>query len=258
MKDLRQIHTLLLTLLLSVVCLTWGCSDPPNNGGGGGGDDSAKRLAALRAMLTDDFINKFQSDHLKDALTEFRNDKKRDINDFFDKEVNMIIHKGKILHLLVVDKANYKDRERAVKAFLRAGADINRKNWLNETPLIVAAKNPKKADIITLLIQSGADRKAKIRENGAIALFHAAYRGDLENFKALLKAKDGSTDNFGINHYYTEGEEQMTVLRWAENGKKDLEESFEEPEDKEERLKKYDEIIALIENLLKPKPSSIG
>lgn len=70
----------------------------------------------------------------------------------------------------------------AVKLLLTKGADVNAKDKLGQTALMLAASSGQ-GDSVTVLLDKGADAMAKDL-NGRTAMDHARYH---DNIKKLLK-----------------------------------------------------------------------
>jgi ankyrin repeat protein len=75
----------------------------------------------------------------------------------------------------------------SVKALLDAGAAVNVTSKFGTTPLIAAARYPQSTDIVLLLLNQGADWKAKDKADGS-ALTAATYARNLDTVKLLISA----------------------------------------------------------------------
>ncbi len=85
-----------------------------------------------------------------------------------------------------------------VEALIKAGADLNKANVYEETPLSIALKNGH-IDVVKALIQNGAHA---FRDDDTIIdetnfLFNVCKSGDIEIFKALIKAEAKEKILFG-------------------------------------------------------------
>lgn len=74
----------------------------------------------------------------------------------------------------------------ALAVMVERGANVNALNDAGQTPLMVAAMQPKGEKLIDLLINLGADLYARDKQ-GKTALMHAAAKGELENANQLLQ-----------------------------------------------------------------------
>jgi ankyrin repeat protein len=78
-----------------------------------------------------------------------------------------------------------------VRLLIERGADVNASAATGITPLMVAARHRGNADVIRLLLKSGAkanaDKEPEVR-NDASALFFAVMAGDVETVDALVRA----------------------------------------------------------------------
>jgi len=90
-----------------------------------------------------------------------------------------------------------KDAMLLSKALLAHGADANKNNYHNETPLMKAVDNGH-TDIVKLLLDAGADVDA-FDNDGLTALFDASRKGHVETVKLLLEkgADVNKMDNTG-------------------------------------------------------------
>ncbi len=74
----------------------------------------------------------------------------------------------------------------ALAAMVERGANVNAINDTGQTPLLVAATQPKAEKLIDLLVNLGADIHARDKM-GKTALMYAAGKGELENANQLLQ-----------------------------------------------------------------------
>ena len=111
-----------------------------------------------------------------------------------------------------------KDNDAAeVQRLIAGGYDVNAKNYLGETALMIAAQN-NSADVARLLLEAGADVKAT-DEYGNTALMWAAGNNSLDAARLLLAAGAdiNAKDNSG-----------KTALMWAaDNGATNVAELLE-------------------------------
>jgi ankyrin repeat protein len=76
--------------------------------------------------------------------------------------------------------------EEKIRLLIAQGAKVNATSGLTgRTPLLIAAGRPGAARIVRLLLEKGADAKARDRQ-GLTTVIRAAYDGDLETMKLLL------------------------------------------------------------------------
>lgn len=81
----------------------------------------------------------------------------------------------------------------AVKLFLDSGMDPNIKNLSGMTPLLIAARSGRE-NVISILLQKGANLNAKDKEFGHNAILFAAESGNLNAVKLLLSRGGNLTD----------------------------------------------------------------
>ena len=72
------------------------------------------------------------------------------------------------------------------RALITAGADVDAKNGVGFTPLIVAARNGRN-DFVSLLLENGADPEA-VDNDGRSAMHYASEAGYTEIVEMLLTA----------------------------------------------------------------------
>jgi len=79
-----------------------------------------------------------------------------------------------------------KDNIELVRFLIKNGADVNKKDTKNSTPLMVASSEGV-ANIVNILLEAGADINAQ-DDRGFTALMYAAFRNEIEAAIALLTA----------------------------------------------------------------------
>lgn len=84
--------------------------------------------------------------------------------------------------------ASSSQNKEVISALIKNGADVNAKNSLGWTPLILAAGNNKNPEVIALLIESGADINAKDSAENT-ALDYAKKNKNKAAVKILKKAR---------------------------------------------------------------------
>ena len=97
----------------------------------------------------------------------------------------------------------------AVKALLKAGADVNGRDGAGWTPLQRAAEEGN-AEVVTALLAGGADSEARRGRHDWTALHYAAWFGEADMVKALIeggadvgaKDKEGKTPRDYADKYH--------------------------------------------------------
>jgi ankyrin repeat protein len=98
------------------------------------------------------------------------------------------------LHWAVPDLAK-------VRLLVEKGANVNaRSSDAGRTPLLVAASYPRSVDVLRLLLQNGADLKAKDK-NGVHALGRAVEFSDLESVRFLVESGANVSDEAGYGEF---------------------------------------------------------
>jgi uncharacterized protein len=75
-----------------------------------------------------------------------------------------------------------------VRQSLANGGDINWKSQTGNTPIIIAASEPRNGKMVEFLCQQGADLNVR-NMHGATALIVAAYYNQVDSVEALIKCK---------------------------------------------------------------------
>jgi len=85
-----------------------------------------------------------------------------------------------------------------VQQYLANGGDINWKSQTGNTPIMMAASEPRNGKMVEFLCQKGADLNVR-NINGATALILATYYNHIDSVEALIKCKADKniTDMFG-------------------------------------------------------------
>jgi len=87
-----------------------------------------------------------------------------------------------------LDCAAFNGRVEVVQVLLAAGADMNAKGKIGDTPLLSAARGfqKRRVQVVQLLLAAGADANACNDYEGSTPLHHAAIYGQVEVVQALL------------------------------------------------------------------------
>lgn len=97
-------------------------------------------------------------------------------------DVNMVYSNGKTLLIMAVEA----EMKMSVEFLLEAGADLNKRDFYDRTPLMYAIDKGN-LEIAKILIEAGADVNAK-NKKGRTALMYAAYKNLVEMAEVLVQA----------------------------------------------------------------------
>ena len=141
--------------------------------------------------------------------------------------------------------AAQKNHVEIVKILASAGASLDKAMTTGgATPMLVAAQN-NHVEIVKILASAGASLDQATTTTGSTPLIIAALKANVEVVRVLLSA---DADVHHVNNYGN------TALDYAKEGKKKLK------EDDEEGRRKFDEVIALLEQKIAataaPKPEA--
>lgn len=111
-----------------------------------------------------------------------------DVNGRFSEDVRSV---GRVLSMTMVEGAVHFREFDALREFVAAGADVNLRDEIGATPLLLAliesTSTTDFVEMIRFLLASGADPKSALIESKLTALHYAAYRQSAELVNDLLQ-----------------------------------------------------------------------
>ncbi len=149
-------------------------------------------------------------DKTPDENDKKRNEEMKMIFEDYEKELQAKINAQKIYQVIINPNLSEQEKEQQVKALIEKGESVNTESYIlgtgndKHSPLLVASREnyPK---IVEQLLNAGADIGQRGYMMNAIPFHKAAYKGNPEIMKLLVKHKDAQKfiNDQGLNNGYT-------------------------------------------------------